>query len=431
MKEMLSFLVFFILLNLAYAEEPTVYTLDECVQVALTNNPGYGAAKMTEDAAKEDIATAKGKYYPEVGFQTGYRRFETHAFLPAGIGGPDFPSFVGPINDYKLNVQTNYMLFDSGLRSADLATARAQLSAAQQDSGRTRVDIVYHVQTAFYQVLQAEDGVELAMDRLARSKDHLKIAEQRKSAGAVPKADVTRSRTEVASAELDVVAADSALRIANGQLNEAMGRSAAEPLKIAKAELIPPDPAQTNIQDALQKAIQSRPEILAAQKRAEAKSSQIKAVRSDILPKVRAEAGYGWRDDNFDPYDQDWWVGVTLNVPVFDGGVRKHRIAKSKIEANRELQQVEQVKLGVQQEVWTAYSQWMESFQALQSSNAMKAEAAESVDLIRARYQEGAGTINDLLDAELALNDSETQLNNARYRVQIAYAAFLRASGQL
>ena len=428
MKWMWRFAIFLSLLNIVYANE---LTLDDCIQLALTSNPGYDVAKLTAEAAKEDIAAARGKYYPEIGFQSGYRRYETHAFLPEGISGPDFPSVIGPINDWKLNVQTSYMLFDSGLRSADVATARLQFSAAEQDTGRTRADIVYRVHSAFYEVLQAEQGIELAKERLVRSKDHLKIAQQRKEAGAVPKADVTRSRTEVASAELDVAAAESDLRIAEGLLNELMGRSAADELRIEKRALAPPDPTHANLADALRRSFENRPEVLAAQKRAEAKQSQIKAVRSDILPKVRAEAGYGWRDNDFDPLDKDWWVGLTLTVPLLDGGVRKHRIAKSRIEASRELKQVEQLKLSVQQEVWTAYSQWIEAFQALQSSGAMEEEAAESVELIRIRYQEGAGAINDLLDAELALTQSETQLNSARYRVHIAHAAFLRAAGQL
>jgi outer membrane protein TolC len=51
--------------------------------------------------------------------------------------------------------------------------------------------------------------------------------------------------------------------------------------------------------------------------------------------------------------------------------------------------------------------------------------------LTKARYEEGADTINDLLDAELALDQSETSLKNARYQLDVARAAFLLASGEL
>lgn len=414
------------------AQEMT-YTLEQCVQEALRNNPAAGIAKDAEAAALEDVASAEGRYYPEVGVQSAYRRFETHAFLPSDLapitGIP--PTVVGPLNDWRLNVSANYVVYDSGLRSSDLNSAKSQLSAAREEAGRTRADIVYNVHVGYFDVLQAQAALRSAKDRQSRSREHVKLAEARKAEGAVPQADVTLSRTDASSADLDVASAENTLRVAQGKLNQAMGHPPNESFALAEAPATDLDPAQIQVQQYLDKAIEGRPEVVAAQKRVEARRSQIGAVRSEILPKVRAEAGYGWRDDDFDPPDQDWWVGVTLNIPLFDGGVRNHRIAKSKIEADREERQVAQIKLSVQQEVWTAYSGWVEAFQALKTSGVMKEQAAESADLVKARYEEGAGTINDLLDAELALEQSETQMNNARYRLQITHSAFLHAAGQL
>lgn len=419
------------LLNCVHAQERSTFTLEECVQEALSNNPASLAAKHAEAASKEDVSAAEGSYYPEVGVQSQYRRWETHAFLPEGIFRPGLPTHIGPTNDWQLNVRANYTVFDSGLRSSGLQSAKSQFSAAYEESNRTRADLVYSVQSAYFEMLQAQDGLTLAKVRQNRSKDHLHIAEERKAAGAVPQADVTRARTQVSSADLDAAAAESALRIAQGHLNQVMGRAPNSALQIGPPGAPVPDPSGVRVDDVLQKALESRPEVVAAQKRADAKRNQIGAARSEILPKVRAEAGYGWRDDDFDPPDKDWWVGVTLNIPLFDGGVRGSHIAKSKIEADRELQQLAQARLSVQQEVWSAYSRWIEAFQSLQTSGVMKDEAAESLDLIKARYEEGAGTINDLLDAEAAFDQSETQFTNARYQLYIAYAAFQRAQGTL
>lgn len=424
---------FFILIAGAARAQEVTYTLEHCVEEALRNNPASGIAKDAEASAREDVASAEGRYYPEIGVQTAYRRFETHAFLPADLapitGVP--PTVVGPLNDWRFNVNMNYVVYDSGLRSSDLNSAKSHLSAAQQEADRTRADIVYSVHVGYYEALQAQARMKAAKDRQARSREHVNLAETRKAEGAVPQSDVTLSRTDASSADLDVAAAENALRIAQGKLNQAMGHPPNEPFLLAEPATLDLDPSQIQIQQCLEKAAETRPEVIAAQKRAEARRNQIGAVRSEILPKVRAEAGYGFRDDDFHPPDRDWWLGVTLNIPLFDGGVRNHRIAKSKIEADREEQQVAQLKLSIQQEVWSAYSGWVEAFQALQTSGVMKDQAAESATLVKARYEEGAGTINDLLDAELALEQSETQIVNARYRLNITRAAFLHAAGRL
>lgn len=406
-------------------------TLDNCIQQALQNNPASSAAKFAEQSALEDVGAAKGRYYPEIGVRTAYRRWETHVFLPQGVVGQGIPPTVGPINEWRANLRGQYTLFDSGLRSSELASAQSQHSAAKEESARTRNEIVFGVHSAYYEYLAAEDELQLSKSRQLRSKDHLRIASDRKEAGDVPQADVTRARVDVASADLAIVSAESALRIARGRLNESMGRSAHEPLQIVRNEIALPDPTLVNVQESITDALQKRPEVQAALRRVDAKKSQIGATRSEILPKVRAEAGYGWLDEEFLPGDSDWWVGLTLDIPLFDGGTRQHRIAKSKVEVNREQAQLDQLKLAIQQEVWTAYSRWIESYQSLQTSFARKEEADESLQLTRARYEEGASTINDLLDAELALAQAETSISAARFNLFVAKAAFQLATGEL
>jgi outer membrane protein len=405
-------------------------TLEDCIQVALQNNPASNYAKQSELSALEDVRIAKGKYYPEVGFRFGYRRWESHAFLPEGFVRPGLDT-IGPVNEWRTNVRGQYTLFDSGQRSSELNSAESQYEASQQESLETRNNIIYNVQAAYYDVLAAEDELELSKTRISRSQDHLRIASDRKEAGDVPQADVTRARVDLSSSELNSVSAEGSLRIALGNLNQAMGRMPQEPLQVAHSEITIPDPTATDVQQSLDNALKKRPEIQAAQKRVEAKQNQIGIAKSDIYPKVRTEAGYGWLDEEFFPTDKDWYVGITLDIPLLDGGTRRHRIAKSKVEVSREQARLDQLKLSVQQEVWSAYSRWIEAHQLLETSRSRQAQAEESLRLTKARYEEGAGTINDLLDAELSLDQADTGLNTARYRLYLARVAFLLAVGEL
>lgn len=417
-----------ILAQQVFAQTPM--SLEECIQVALQNNPASNYAKQSELSALEDVRIAKGRYFPDVGFRFGYRRWESHAFLPEGFVRPGLDT-IGPVNEWRTSFKSQYTVFDSGQRSSELNSAKSQYEASQQESLETRNNIIYNVHAAYYDVLAAEDDLELSKTRISRSQDHLRIASDRKEAGDVPQADVTRARVDLSSAELNSVSAEGSLRIALGNLNQAMGRLPQEPLQITHSEISIPDPATTDVQQSLNNALQKRPEIQAAQKRVEAKQNQIGIYRSEFFPKVRAEAGYGWLDEEFFPTDKDWYVGVSLDVPLLDGGTRRHRVAKSKVEVSREQAQLDQLKLSVQQEVWSAYSRWIEAHQSLETSRSRQAQAEESLRLTKARYEEGAGTINDLLDAELSLDQADAGLNAARYRLYLARVAFLLASGEI
>src|SRR5262245_2471404 len=297
----------------------TPMTLEACVQVALQNNPASNYAKQSELSALEDVRIAKGKYYPDIGWSAEYRRWETHAFLPAGFLRPGLDT-IGPVNEWRADVRGQYTIFDSGQRSSELDSAKSQYAAIQEESLETRNNIIYNVHAAYYNVLAAEDELVLSKTRISRSQDHLRIASDRKEAGDVPQADVTRARVDLSSSELNAVSVEGSLRIALGNLNQAMGRTPQETLQTVHTEIAIPDPANTDVHQSLNTALQKRPEIQAAQKRVDAKRSQIGIAKSDLLPKVRAEAGYGWLDDEFVPKDQDWWVGISLDINLLDGG---------------------------------------------------------------------------------------------------------------
>jgi outer membrane protein len=403
--------------------------LEECIQFALENNPLLQSAQHEIVAADEEVESVKGKYYPEALARTGYRRWETHAFLPPGVGLPNLVPVIGPTNDWTLSFQSRYLLYDSGLRSSELKVARAQRAATAEELENRKLDLELEVRVAFYQLLASMEQEELAKQRFVRSEDHLRLAEERKEAGAVPLADVTRARADLANAKLNIVSVESEIRIARSNLNTAMGRPADMALEIQKESLVIIAPKTFSpTEDEWQNLTAERPDIKAARQRVEARKNQIGVVKSELLPRVRAEAGYGWRDSDFFPEDEDWYVGMSLDIPLFDGFTRKHRVAKSKVEVSREEALLQQSLLQAQKEIWTAYSRMIEAFESIQASTALQKDASESARLTRERYAAGAGVINDLLDSEFVFAQAEVSTIRAQYQYLITQAEWLRVT---
>ncbi len=63
-------------------------TLSDCIRIALEDNPVGRSAAAGVHGAKEAVGEAGAPYYPELGLQTGYRRWQTHAFLPSWVPIP-------------------------------------------------------------------------------------------------------------------------------------------------------------------------------------------------------------------------------------------------------------------------------------------------------------------------------------------------------
>ena len=83
------------------------------------------------------------------------------------------------------------------------------------------------------------------------------------------------------------------------------------------------------------------------------------------------------------------------------------------------------------QEVWAATTALASAGEAVRQATETRSEAEQSVAFARARYEAGAGTLNDLLDAESALTQAETSLVAAELSYRLATALVERAQGQL
>ncbi|RPH88736.1 MAG: TolC family protein [Desulfobacteraceae bacterium] len=407
-------------------------TLPDCIRIALEANPAGRAASAGVQGAKEAVGEAQAPFYPELGLQAGYHRFQSHAFLPGWVRiPPGSPTVVGPTDDWLGGLRARYTLYDFGERNAHTLIAKARQGLAEEEQSRIRQDIILSVYHGFYGLTSALEAKRVADQNLDRSRDHLRLTSLKKEAGAVPKADVLRAQVEVSNAQLALVRAENLIRLARGNLNLSLGRPAEAPVAVASASQTLIRPEQMDLYLSMEQAAQSRPEIKAALKKIEVSQGNIQAAWSAYGPRLRAEGSYGWRDSDFLPQDEDWAVGVTLEWPLFTGFARKHRLARAKADLSKEEAEAERLKLAVRQEVWNAFSRVTEMYQTLETTQTLVQDALESHRLSRERYEAGAGTITELLDAQTALARAQATRVEAEWDYRISLAQFKRAAGKL
>ncbi len=411
--------------------EESALTLDKCLRIALDRNPRHRAAQEGIAIAREESGLARAPYYPSLSLEGSYSRRQSRAFLPEGIGGEDPPTVVGPTNDWSGGVEAGWILFDSGARAARLRTALAGEGIAGYQAEQVRQDLAREVHRGFYAVVSAQEAMTVAGQNLFRTQTHLQIAQQQEKAGAVPAADVLRARVEVADARLTLVKAESLVRLSRGGLNTAMGL----PVE-TEAILEPPaeniiDGEEIDLAEALDEALQTRPEIKAALHRVGASRGSVDLARSAFGPRVHAAARYGRRDVDFFPDEEDWSVGLTLEWPLFQGFFRTHNLSREKYQLSREESEVRRLILKVREEVWSAYQEMREARESLSATAALVTDAQESMRQTRERYQVGAGTTTDLLDAQTTLARAELIAVDSRWQYHNSSAAFKYAVGSL
>ena len=406
--------------------------LAACVRIALADNPLGRAAQEGVAAARENIGIAHSHFYPQVSLSGSYRRWESHAFLPDGLRSDmaSAPATVGPTDDWSAGAAASFYLFDSGRRRAQLLAAKSQLGVQQAEQDAVKQDIAMNVHHAFYSLLAAQESLQVARENSERTADHLRLTQDRKSAGMAVQADVLRAQVEVADRRLAIVHAEHGVRVARGNLNLAMGLPAEMPVEIADAAAASSTPLEPGkLADDLTAAMEQRPELRMALNRVAAARSGVSAAKSEFGPSLKTEARYGWRDTEFTPENKDWLVGVGVELPLFTGFSRTHQLQRARHELAKAEALVRQLALTVRQEVWDAHSRVQEAIEALDAAEALVASARESQRLSRQRFEAGTNTITDLLDAEAAQARAESLQVKARWSYFISWTALNRAIG--
>ncbi len=142
---------------------------------------------------------------------------------------------------------------------------------------------------------------------------------------------------------------------------------------------------------------------------------------SEYLPTLTANFNYQYMSQNNDFRFKDYrWdpyatAGVTLSIPIFDGGRKHNDIKEAKLSVDQVKLQREdaerQIKLMLQNQI----NQIANSIEQVNSLKTAKEQAEKGYEIALKRYETGMGTIVDVNQAALGLTNTGLQYNNAIY----------------
>jgi outer membrane protein len=164
----------------------------------------------------------------------------------------------------------------------------------------------------------------------------------------------------------------------------------------------------------------------------------IKAIKAGYLPALSARATHSQvlqRDMLFDSDDSPWFpttfVGVTLDVPIFDGLERKAKLDRARINLDKAGIRVREFERAVEMQVRNARLQYINAREtSRQREEAM--ELAQSIyDTTQIKYREGVGSSIELTQAEADLYEAQTNYINALYELIVAKADLDIALGNI
>ena len=250
------------------------YTLPELVDLAESHNPETRVAWEHARAQAAALGVARSELYPTLAAAAlaGVEREPTY-FTDR--------FYRQTKADFEVAWNLNYTIFDFGARAGRIDAASAEVLARNFAFNDTHRSIIYRVQQAYYQLLNAYGQEDAAHANLSNAQSVQQAAEERLNHGLATLPDVLEARSSTAEAEYELQSVLGAEQIAAGNLATALGTSPDTPIHVQPLlELAIPESTDDSVGVAIERALAQRPDLLRQVAEVKAAKGTVKEARA-------------------------------------------------------------------------------------------------------------------------------------------------------
>lgn len=393
-------------------------------------SPALASGKAAVSSARASRLTVTGEYLPSLGIASSVGRGTTVQGANGVTNGMPVASSVRPLDDfYGSGISASIPVFTGGRRGADRRSADARETAADAGLVAAEYDVRLATKEAYFNVLRANDLVDVASAQVAEAERAMRDAESRLRAGTTTRSDVLRARVALAAARDAFATAGSARSTSQFDLARVIGSDSPVGAAPVADDTIPlPGPRDSLVSN----AVTGAPLARAAAANARSADAAIGAAEAQYLPTVLASGGYGWleqRSVNPRPVG-GWTVQMGISYPLFNGFQREAAVSRAKADAEAARSARLDTERGVRADAVRAYNDATVAAQRIGFARDAVAAAHEDLRVQELRYRAGASTFLDEVTSQLNVVQAETSLVVARYDYQIARAMLERALGR-
>ncbi len=413
-------------------------TEEEVVREALKRNPQVKAEAQSVRAARAAKWGALSDMFPKASVSyTGIRNEEEITFNPAAFDPTASDSGVGqaadivvqPLDLRTLSFEVSQPLFAGGSLYQRWRMAALQKQMAEDDLQSTRTTVAYQAREAYYGAIQARGYLRIAGETLEQLRENKRVVERMYEVGMVPRNDLLRSEVALARGEQDLQRAEDGVRLAYVGLRVVMDLASDTPVEVADTVGVPA--FEMPLSDCLEKALQTRPDMLRAEKGLTVAGKGVKAAAGSLLPRLGAAFQYERQsEETAFSGDKDTWrlvASASFDLPLGLGNVATVEEARARqLEARERVRGLRRV---VELDVEAAYSRLNVARKGLTFAERQLESAQENYRLVQRRFQEGEATHLDLLDAQTQLTTAKVNDLNTRVDYRHALALLTRAMG--
>ncbi|VBB46714.1 Outer membrane efflux protein [uncultured Paludibacter sp.] len=401
-------------------------SLQQATDIALSENP---TIKINDKEIKRVEYSRKEKYgalLPNLSISLSYTRTLKKQKMFFSIpGAPSNPDGFEVGQDNTFNGNSNGFLATIPVIApalwASLKLTETDMELALENARSSKIDLKNQVAKAYYSVLMAQDSYDVIQKTYENAKENSRIITDKFKQGTVAEFESIRADVQVKNVEANLAATENAVELAKLQLKMLMGVDMDTPIKL-----------QGNLSDYQKSmyadymkidttALTNNSDLKQFDIRSKQLTQSLKVQQAQWFPTLSAMFNYNYmsmvNDSVLFTKDHRWFptsnVGLTLSIPIFQGGQRYYKEKQLKIQMDELTDQKQSLQRGLQLQAMSYVNNMQKAMKLIESNQEAMRQAEKAMQISEKRYQVGAGTYLDVSTAQLAYMQSGFAYNQA------------------
>lgn len=383
-------------------------TLEQCLSLALDQNPLVLSARQEYRASLARVSQARALPQPSLSYDSDVQ--------------PSVTDLRGSQEQY---IGVGALIPFPGKTYLRGQVARRESRQIEADVSLTELDLTYDVTATFYTLLLAREKVTYAQQNLALSQDFVEKTELKFGAGDVPRVEVVRARVVAANAVSELRRAESDESIARERLNFLLARPGSAPLQLSGQLKAPP--VTYEVDQLAEWALVSRPEIGGIESALEGASLTKKLGFMSYLP----DFDLGIAQHRMEGEENSWQVTLGIEMPLFFWQPARGEIREAYATSQSLTQEAAHLRNLIALEVAEAHREYETAVNQIQlMEDEILAQAEEVYEMYLFSYQQGEIGGIELIEAQRTLSEARKAYADSLYDYDIAIASLEKAVGR-
>jgi outer membrane protein TolC len=392
----------------------------------LKYNLGLYLSERATDQTRAERLRSLSNLMPVINgsFAEQEQRINLKAF---GFNFPGFPTSVGPFGLTELQASGTWTPINLHYINS-LHAASQDVKAAQFSYHDARDTVVLAVGANYLLTIANESRVTSAEAELKAAQALYQLAVDQENAGLAPNIDTLRARVQLQTQQSLLITAQNDLEKQRISLARVIGMPVRQ--KFILVNRVPYEPLpQSEVENAYERALQTRPDYQAALASLRAAQYSEQAAWQQRLPSIGFSGDYGVLGFTPNSLAPNWSAAATLAIPIFQGGKVEADVQQSRATLKERQARVDNLRGSIEQEIENALLDLKAAAQQVEVARIGLDYAQETLVQSQDRFAAGVTNNVEVIQAQQQLASANEQYIASLYGHNIAKVLLARAIG--